>query len=271
MIMKNMPLSIKNVTHWDKSCLKQSEQDIIVERPLVVQINGQPYAVIMRTPGDEEAHIVGFCLVEGLIDHRDDFKSISIITNEVSEIAEVTIQPHRDTIVQGILAQKEYIHQTSSAIIPKKMVHHPHLKSNLSNHQIEIQSVIDCINHLSHNQPIRQKTFASHAVAIYSQHVQLLSVKEDAGRHNAFDKAIGQIVLNGVLKDACFCILSSRVSYDLMIKASRSGIAHVFSISRPTSLAIEMAAKLNITLACLSKDGGLFVYSGQNHLTIHSN
>ena len=87
------------------------------------------------------------------------------------------------------------------------------------------------------------------------------AVGEDVGRHNAVDKAIGKLILTGALDDTACLVMSSRISYELVQKVGRARIPIVVAISRPTSLAVDLARKLNITLVCIPDDHTLLVYS----------
>jgi FdhD protein len=127
---------------------------------------------------------------------------------------------------------------------------------------IDAEAASSLLKNLFRLQPLREATHASHAAAVYSKSYELLAVAEDVGRHNALDKAIGKLFLAGRLHQASLLILSSRISYELVQKAARARIPVVIGISRPTSLAVELATKLNISIACLARSSGLFVYSG---------
>jgi FdhD protein len=113
---------------------------------------------------------------------------------------------------------------------------------------------------------MRKKTRASHAAVLYTPDLDLLSVAEDVGRHNAVDKAIGKLFLEGKLEKALLLILSSRISYELVQKAARARIPIILALSRPTSLAVELASKLNMTLACLAEDSGLYIFCGEHRM-----
>ncbi|CAN2040367.1 FdhD protein [Candidatus Magnetomoraceae bacterium gMMP-15] len=134
--------------------------------------------------------------------------------------------------------------------------------------QLSIEDAINCIDRLSMHQPVRKKTAASHGVILYDKKLNILSTKEDVGRHNAFDKAIGEVFLNKKLSIAYIGILSSRVSFDMIQKAGRAGLGIILSVSRPTALAVKLASQLNMTLACLSREGGLFIFCGKERLIL---
>jgi FdhD protein len=92
-------------------------------------------------------------------------------------------------------------------------------------------------------------------------------VAEDVGRHNALDKAIGRLFLDRRLDEAVFLTLSSRISYELVQKAARARVQVILAFSRPTSLAVELASELNMTLACLADSAGLYIFCGEHRLT----
>jgi len=91
-------------------------------------------------------------------------------------------------------------------------------------------------------------------------------VAEDVGRHNALDKSIGKVFLDRKLQNVSLLILSSRISYELVQKAARARIPVILAMSRPTSLAVELASRLNITLACLANESGLYIFCAPHRL-----
>ena len=114
---------------------------------------------------------------------------------------------------------------------------------------------------------MREKTRASHAAVLYNADFEVLAVAEDVGRHNALDKAIGKVFLERKLDQVALVTLSSRISYELVQKAARARIPLILAISRPTALAVQLAAELNITLATLATDGpGLYVFCAGHRL-----
>jgi FdhD protein len=94
----------------------------------------------------------------------------------------------------------------------------------------------------------------------------VLAVAEDVGRHNALDKAIGKVFMDGQLANAVLAVLSSRISYELVQKAGRAHLPILISFSRPTALAVEFAQALNMTLACRGGDSELLVFCGDKRL-----
>ncbi|MGD9180660.1 MAG: formate dehydrogenase accessory sulfurtransferase FdhD [Desulfobacterales bacterium] len=255
--------------HWDKAAKKSEQQDLLGEEPLSIRIDGNPYAVVMRTPGDEIAHVAGFCLTEGIIDTPDDLTSIGFCEDEDTNVVTVTLTPSRRGQINEILDRRGFISQTSCGLCGKELVKDLYqiIKPLDANHPIDIKKALTCLEALPNIQPLRKQTLASHAAAIYGSDMALLTVAEDVGRHNALDKAIGKVFLGHQLDQAELLILSSRISYELVQKAARARIPIILAHSRPTALAVDLAANLNITLASMDEDNvGLYVFCGERRL-----
>ncbi len=222
----------------------------------------------MRTPGDELAHAAGFCLSEGLVDSPDDVNTIACCQGDDANVVTITLKPSRRDRIAEILDRRGFISQTSCGICGKEIVKDLHqiIQPLQDNTRMDAARALNCLENLSQNQPLRDKTRAAHAAALYNFDFKLLSVAEDVGRHNALDKAVGKLFLDGRLDEAVLLTLSSRISYELVQKAARARIPVILAFSRPTSLAVELATKLNMTLACLSHPAGLYIYCGESRL-----
>ncbi len=253
------------VKYWNGEFFSVLSHDLIGEEPLFIRIQGKPYSVVMRTPGDEIAHVAGFSLGEGIVDSPDDIASIAFYDGSDTNVVTVTLKPSREEKITEQLDRRGYISQTGCGLCGKEMYQmiQP-IPDNTD--KTEIKTALNCLENLSQHQPLRRITRSSHASAIYDSDYTLLSVAEDVGRHNALDKAIGKIFLDNKLEHARILTLSSRISYELVQKAARARIPVIFAVSRPTALAVELASELNMTLASLAKDGGLFVFCGEDRL-----
>ncbi|MEJ2656808.1 MAG: formate dehydrogenase accessory sulfurtransferase FdhD [Desulfobacterales bacterium] len=256
------------VLQWDQDGSASSKHRLIGEEPLSIRIEGKPYSVVMRTPGDELAHTAGFCLSEGLVDSPDDVNTISCCQGDDANVVTVTLSKSRRDKIVDILDRRGFISQTSCGICGKEIVKdlHQMIRPIKDHTRIDAGLALECLENLSQHQPLRDKTRASHAAALYSSDFKLLSVAEDVGRHNALDKAVGRLFLDRRLQEAVLLTLSSRISYELVQKAARARIPVVLAFSRPTSLAVELASELNMTLACLAAQAGLYIYCGAHRL-----
>ena len=258
------------VTHWDGTKCHTKPQTIVEEEPLLIRIQGKTYSVIMRTPGNEKAHAAGFCLAEGIVDSPDDIAAIGVCNDGDTNVVTITLTASRREEVKNTLERRAFVSQTSCGICGKEMVEdiQQHISRLPAGPILSADRVLNCIDILSDHQPLRRQTFASHAAAIFNEKCQLLAAAEDVGRHNALDKAIGHLFLNRQLPEACLLVLSSRTSYELIQKAARAQIPIVLAVSRPTLIAVNLADRLDITLACLAPDAGLYIFSGRDRLAL---
>lgn len=256
------------VIYWDKKSSETSPRNLISEEPLSIRIQGNPYSVVMRTPGDEIAHVAGFCLAEGIVDTINDLGAIAFCDEKDTNAVSVSLNESRRAKIPHLLERRGFISQTGCGICGKELVDDLHqiIQPLTDTIQLDASRALDCLEGLSDQQPLRQQTRASHAAALYNQNFKLLSVAEDVGRHNALDKAIGKLFLSQKLQSAVLLVLSSRISYELVQKAARARIPVIFAVSRPTTLAVDLASKLNIALACHAKGDGLFIFCTEHRI-----
>lgn len=256
------------IVHWDKGLRESRDHTVLREEPLSIRIQGNPYAVVMRTPGNEKEHVAGFCLAEGIVDAPEDIATISFCEGEETNVVTVTLKEARRHKIPQILERRGYISQTSCGLCGKEIIKdlHQSIRPIDETRPLQIERALACLENLSAHQPLRRATRASHAAALYDLNFSLLAAAEDVGRHNALDKAVGRLFLENRLKDAGLLTLSSRISYELVQKAARARIPVVLAVSRPTSLAVELASGLNMTVASLAADSGLLIFCGEKRL-----
>jgi len=253
----------------DRGQRRAASMALIAEEPLSIRVQGSPYAVVMRTPGEEKAHVAGFCLGEGIVDAPEEITSLAFCDGQETNVVTVTLTARRREQIADHLDRRTYISQTSCGICGKSIVEDlvQSLTPVAGGAPLDGEGALDCLLHLNDHQPLREKTRAAHGAAIYDGELDLLAAAEDVGRHNALDKAVGRLFLDGRLEQARLLTLSSRISYELVQKAARARIPVILAISRPTALAVTLAEALNITLASLAKGGGLMVYGNPHRLT----
>ena len=257
-----------SVIRCEKGLCRNSDHELIQEEPLLIRVEGKPYAVVMRTPGEEIPHAAGFCLGEGLADNFNDFATIGFCQDIDPNVVEVRLKPERQQKVRNILERRGFVSQTSCGICGKEMIKDLYqiLIPAEDNFQIDMDKILACIDKLAENQVYYSSTRGSHAAMLLDARLDKLSFAEDVGRHNALDKAIGKLLLCGNLKDAVMLVLSSRISYELVQKAARARLPMIAGMSRPTSLAVEMGQSLNMTLVC-AKESELILFCGEKRIT----
>jgi FdhD protein len=254
--------------HWDMASNKTKDKDLLKEEPLSIRVEGNPYSVMMRTPGDEIPLAAGFCLTEGIIDTPEDYTSIAFCDGEDTNVIAVTLKPSRRHKISEILDRRGFISQSSCGLCGKEIVKDLFqlIKPLEDDIRIDVNKALSCLETISRHQPLRSQTRAAHAAVLYTAKFDFIAAAEDVGRHNALDKVIGKILLDRKLGQAALLTLSSRISYELVQKSARARIPIILAISRPTALAVKLASELNITLASLADGPGLYVFCGAQRL-----
>jgi len=260
--------SDRDITIWNQETFTSDSLSLIGEEPLSIRVQGNPYAVIMRTPGEEKEHVAGFCLAEGVVDRPDEFISIARCDLDDTNVIAVTLTPERRAMIDDILDRREFISQTSCGICGKEVVRDLQAKIRPVEDDIrfDIRQASQCLDRIANHQPLRKTTRGAHTALIFNRELNLISSAEDVGRHNALDKAIGKLFLDDRIAEAGLLVMASRVSYELVQKAARARIPVIIAVSRPTALAVELAEALNMTLATKAKGIGLFVFTAPQRL-----
>jgi len=258
-----------HVKVWDRTSFADATRMLIGEEPLSIRIQGNPYAVVMRTPGEEKEHVAGFCLAEGVVDRPEEIVSIARCDGEDANVITVSLTAERRAMIADILDRREFISQTSCGICGKEVVKdlQSRIRPVMDETRFPIEKASRCLDRISDHQPLRQATRAAHTALLFNSRLELVSAAEDVGRHNALDKAIGKLFLEGRIAEAGMLVMASRVSYELVQKAARARISVILAVSRPTALAVDLARALNMTLATKAGGSGLFVFSAPHRLT----
>jgi FdhD protein len=257
------------VYHWGRATNNSKEKKLLGEEPLSVRVQGNPYSVVMRTPGDEIEMVAGFCLTEGIIDSRDDYVSIAFCDGADTNVVAVSLKPSRRAKISQILDRRGFISQTSCGLCGKEIVKDlfQEIQPLEEACHLDIHRTLNRLENISRNQPLRHQTRAAHAAVLYDSALELIASAEDVGRHNALDKVIGKAFLEDRLDQGALLVLSSRISYELVQKAARARIPVIVALSRPTALAVQLASRLNMTLATQSDEkNGLYVFTAPHRL-----
>jgi FdhD protein len=233
---------------------EREEDRVAVEEPLEIRVNGEPVAVTMRTPGHDEELALGFCLSEGI-------RPVSAVLPD--DLAANTVEVSAPGFDASRLRRSFYT--TSSCGVCGKgaleaiAVEAPRVESDL---RIPARFVAALPDVLRVAQATVVATGGLRATGLFDAHAQLLSVREDVGRHNAMDKVIGWAFGDGLLPLAqhVFCV-SGRLSFELVQKAAVAGCPILVAVGAPSSLAVELAADRGITLCGFVRDGRFNVYT----------
>jgi FdhD protein len=231
--------------------------EVAVEEPLEIRVDGEPLAVTMRTPGHDEELAAGFLHGEGLLAGPPRFHP-TLDANAVDVAGPLAHEPG---------ARRFYT--TSSCGVCGKgaleevAVHAPPVPAGPTIARELLATLPDRLD-----QPEFARTGGLHATGLFDAAGALRLVREDVGRHNAMDKVIGRSLLDGAtpLHESVLCV-SGRLSFELVQKAAVAGAPILVGVGAPTSLAVALAGDRGLTLCGFARGGRLNVYAGPERVT----
>jgi formate dehydrogenase accessory protein FdhD len=239
----------------------QHDDRVIVEAPVALLYNGEPFVVMMATPESLPDFALGFALSEGIVAGSDEFRLVDVVRHDEGISLHAAIPQARFDALQdrrrGLEGRSGCglcgVESLQAALRPVPRVAMPAPVSATT-----IHAALDA---LSRQQPLNTHSGGVHAAGF--AHAGGLLVREDVGRHNALDKLIGAMATQEPPLQAQdgFLVITSRASYEIVHKAATAGIAVVVAISAPTDLAIRTADAAGITLAAFARGGQRNVYS----------
>lgn len=226
---------------------------VAVESPIAIEINGLGYAVMMATPADLDDFAYGFCHSERLIDAPADIVEIAAHETERGGVLRVTlIEDRLDRVVERV---RHRVSESSCGLCGIENLEQAlrPLPRVTAETRADAAAIFGALGALSAHQPLSAATGAVHAAALCGPDGAIRIVREDVGRHNAFDKLIGAMLRSGSGWDGGFALLTARCSYELVEKAALSGAPMLVTVSMATSLAVARAAEAGLKLVVLAR------------------
>jgi FdhD protein len=257
------------VTRVGRPAIRSGVDAAAVEEPLEVRLHGRPFAVIMRTPGDDRELAVGFLLSEGVLRSWADVGAIEHCRHphhpEVHNIVDVYLMGAAAAALDRHLQERRNVLATSSCgLCGRVAIESLQVRAEPLPLEWSIAPALAAAlpEELRSRQVAFDETGGLHAAGVFSRTGECEAFAEDVGRHNAVDKVIGALLIQDRLPlgDALLAV-SGRTSFEIVQKAWLGGIRLVCAVSAPSSLAIELAATAGITLLGFARDGGFNVYS----------
>jgi FdhD protein len=250
-----IPLALDQ--HGRDGAITPVDRPIAVEAPVAVEFNGIGYAVVMATPGDLEDFAYGFSLAERLIDGAADVIEVDQHVTDRGVVLRVTlVEARMARIVDRVRHRVSESSCGLCGIENLEQVLRP-LPMVSARSGADDPAVFRSLDLLRELQPLSIATGAVHAAALCRSDGTIVMVREDVGRHSAFDKLIGAMLRDGIAWDGGFALLSSRCSYELVEKAVLAGCPMLVTISAQTSLAVERARASGLKLRVLARPDAL--------------
>jgi FdhD protein len=265
--MKPRSVQLTQVTEWREGNERRLEDYLAGEEPLEIQIGRAPLVVTMRTPGNDEELAAGFLLTEGIIQQHSQLAQIGAPRGARNL---VRVKLGRGVRVPAAHFRRRFAANSSCGVCGKDSIDAVRARRmGRLNPDFRIDAEILC--QLPDKARASQETFSHtgglHAAALFDASANLLVLREDIGRHNAVDKVVGWALLNGRLPlGDCALLASGRGGFEIVQKAIVAGIPVVASVSAPSSLAVELARRMNLTLVGFLRGRRFVIYSGEERI-----
>ncbi len=253
------------------------EDDLAVEEPLEIRVGHagdrdaapQSVSVTMRTPGNDFELAVGFLFTEGLLRSREDLRSVEYARRHLSGPSENVVDVMlEDGVAFDMPQMRRNFYTTSSCGVCGKAsldaIRVSGVRAPPSGRpQVSTALLSELPGRLRAGQTLFSATGGLHAAGRFGASGDLLSLREDVGRHNAVDKLVGESVLAGrvPLNDELL-VVSGRASFEVLQKAAVAGFPFVVAVGAPTSLAVDLAREFGVTLVGFARAGSYNVYAG---------
>lgn len=252
------------------------EDTLAVEEPLEIRVGGKALAITMRTPGHDVDLAAGFLVSEGVIARGSDFGS-AIHCASADPLEENTYNVLDVTLGAGVAPpdpslERNFYTTSSCGLCGKASID---AVRTLSSYQVdadplrlEARMLASFPDKLRVHQAVFEKTGGLHAAALFDGMTgELLVLREDVGRHNAVDKVVGWALKENRLPlTGTVLMLSGRASFELTQKASMAGIPVMSAVSAPSSLAVELASEMGITLVGFLRGDTMNVYTNAQRI-----
>jgi FdhD protein len=262
------------------------EDLISIEEPLEISIKFKNHgiwtkniiSITMRTPGNDEDLIRGFLFNEKIIEKNEFIEKIESVGEKVGEYKIknkiiVTLNNSENVDIDKI--KRNFLTNSSCGVCGKTSLDSLEIikkdKVLKSLPKITKETIIKSPSILRDNQSEFSKTGGIHASGLFTSNGQIVSTREDVGRHNALDKLIGYSLNKGILDPSSqFIACSGRLNFELVQKVLMTNIGILIGVGAPTSLAIDLANKFDITLIGFVKEDSFNVYSNEDRIIIKS-
>lgn len=253
---------------------EELRDELAVEEPLEIRIEGRPVAVTMRTPGHDDELAAGFLLTEGVIAERSDIVSIRPAVAKQGGGAEaniVDVALRRPEAVDFARLTRHVFTASSCGLCGKATIAAVQARSPAlppeAGPRVEAGVLTTMVASLGEAQATFRRTGGLHAAGLFAPDGRLHVLREDVGRHNAVDKALGHLLLGGAVQPSAVVLLvSGRVAFEIVQKALAARVAFVAAISAPTSLAVDFARSSGLTLVGFLRDGRMNIYAGADRV-----
>ena len=257
----------RRVTRYDAGRPLERPDTLAVEEPLEIRVDGTPVSVTMRTPGHDLDLALGFLVTEGIVAKPSD---VAGAINCADNVVDISLR----TALPDLSPTRNFFTSSSCGMCGKASIDAVRTSSSYdvsTDPLVVAPAVLTTLPEtLRCAQRVFDRTGGLHAAGLFDASGQLLCLREDVGRHNAVDKVVGWAAQSERLPLAGTVLqVSGRASFELVQKAAMAGVPFLAAVSAPSSLAVELADDLGLTLVGFLRGETFNVYTGGQRLTGH--
>jgi FdhD protein len=239
--------------------ITEVEDTLAIEEPLEIRIGNRPVSVTMRTPGEDFDLAAGFLFTESILESGRDIGSIRHWGS--GNVVRVTLRDGVDVDLQRL--QRHFYATSSCGVCGKTSIDAVRIATSPLTRMEPVSPEI--VNSLPESLRAHQAQFASngaiHGAGLFTRDGTLLRVREDVGRHNAVDKVIGSFIREGTSLDETILCISGRAGFEIVQKTIVARIPMLVAVGAPSTLAVDLAREMNLTLIGFVRNGRFNVYA----------
>jgi FdhD protein len=273
MTQKNRNIELTQVTEWQDGKAARVEDYLAAEEPLEMRAGRYSLGVTLRTPGDDKELVAGFLFTEGVISRREHLVALRLPGDSAPErnLVRVTLDSKVRLAARGAAARRfsagsacGVCGKASIAQLRRRGLRRPEVATIF-----DPEILCQLPQKLRAGQTVFGHTGGLHAAALFDPGGKLLVMREDIGRHNAVDKVIGWAFLESRLPlSGHMLLVSGRGGFEIVQKAISAGVPLLASVSAPSSLAVQLARELGLTLVGFLRGQRFVVYSGEERIAV---
>ena len=258
----------KPALRWQQECVTRRSDAVLAECPVALCYNGVSHAVMMATPAELEDFALGFSLSEGIIASANQLYSSECKRH--ARGIELSMEIAAQAFSGLKRGRRQLAGRSGCGLCGVESLDQlaPRLPAAVDSPvRIQHQAIQRALAALPARQSLQSETGAAHAAAWCDQHGDIHYLREDVGRHNALDKLLGlHSRVGGDARGHGFVVITSRASYEMVIKVATLGLPMLVAVSAPTTLAVDYALATNITLVGFARAGRHQIYAGEQRV-----
>jgi formate dehydrogenase accessory protein FdhD len=245
----------------DGGVAQDTSETLAVETAVALEFNGRSHAVMLATPADLEDFALGFALTEGIVRRAEELTLLGMEWAPQGVVLKIRIPEMRFALLET--RERNLTGRTGCGLCGASTLEaaiRPVRRADPAGPRADAQALRAGMERLAGMQPFNDASGAVHAAALLTADGGF-TVREDVGRHNAIDKAVGAVARAGAVPHSL--LVTSRASYEVVHKAAEVGCGLVAAISAPTALAVQLATEAGMTLVGWVRPPRMTVYCGE--------